>query len=371
MTFAFVIYRYFPYGGQQRNMLAMALEAQRRGHGVVVVCHHWQGEKPAGIEVVEVPVAGLANHRRMANFAASAHAALAQKAIDLVVGFIKLPGLDAYYAADPCFAEKASQRGFFYGLLPRTRGYLALEKSVFAADGRTHILEVSARERECFMRHYQTPEERFHRLIPGIAKNRIAPADYQGVASAKRLELGLNDGSKVLLALGSGFKTKGLDRSIRALAELHRRGSDSLLLVVGQDNAKPFRSLARSLGVEHLVHFLGGRDDIPELLQAADLLLHPAYRENTGNALLEAMIAGLPVVATATCGYSHYIDDANMGCVIANNAGPNEIANLVEDLLKIPAQEWHRRGKAFAESADIYHRPAQCVSILESLVESG
>lgn len=372
MKLGFVIYRYFPYGGQQRNMLAMATEALARGHQVCVACHHWQGDRPEGLEVIQVPVKGIANHTRMAVFGEAAQRALRDRHVDLVVGFIKLPGLDVYYAADPCFAEKAfHKRGLFYRFLPRTRGYLALESAVFAAGGKTHILEVSARERESFIRHYQTPEHRFHRLIPGISTTRLAPADYQAVGHKKRQELGLGAEDLVLLALGSGFKTKGLDRSIRTLAELRRRRKPAELVVVGQDKAASFRKLAHNEGVADHVHFLGGRDDIPELLQAANVLVHPAYRENTGNALLEAMIAGVPVIATETCGYSHYIIEADMGVVVGNDVNGAEIASAVEALAMTSSAEWHRRGSAFAAAADIYNRPAQCVNILESLVDEA
>ncbi len=368
MTFAFLIYRYFPFGGQQRNMLAMAQEAHRRGHRVTVLCHHWQGDRPAGIEVVEVPVSGWTNHSRTQAFARAAAQILARRQVDLRVGFIKLPELDVYYAADPCFAEKAlCQRGWLYRLAPRTRAYLALERAVFEPASGCHILEVSPAQRSSFIRHYGTPEERFHPLIPGISKTRLAPDDYPEVRRRKRRELDIDEGDKVLLALGSGFKTKGLDRSVLALAELRRRGRPARLLVVGQDRWQRFAALARREGVGGEVAFLGGRDDIPELLQAADLLLHPAYRENTGNALLEAMIAGLPVIATRTCGYAHYVEDAAMGAVVADTATAVEIADQAEAVMQTSSEDWHRRGKTFADTASIYDRPGQCVDILQAV----
>ena len=45
----------------------------------------------------------------------------------------------------------------------------------------------------------------------------------------------------------------------------------------------------------------------------ADLLIHPAYNENTGTVLLEALVAGLPVLVSAVCGYAHYIAEADAG----------------------------------------------------------
>jgi len=371
MKLALLIYRYFPYGGQQRDMLAIARAALARGHAVTVYCHLWQGDVPEGLEVRRVPVRGWTNHNRMRRFGEAALKLLADNPPDLVLGFIKLPGLDAYYAADPCFADKAyGKRGLLYRLSPRSRVYLQLEREVFGADSRTRILEIARSERESFIRHYGTPEQRFHTLIPGISRTRIAPADYVEVRRRKRAELGLGAADRVLLALGSGFKTKGLDRSIDTLAELRRRGLPARLLVVGQDRAERFQSQARHAGVADQVQFLGGRDDIPELLQAADVLLHPAYRENTGTGLLEAMVAGLPVVATATCGYSFYIREAEMGVVVDTAAKPGEIADGVATVLQLDTDEWHRRGKLFAESADIYDLPNRVVDILESLVVS-
>ena len=87
----------------------------------------------------------------------------------------------------------------------------------------------------------------------------------------------------MLLFVGSGFKTKGLDRCLTALAALPDGVRDrTRLIVVGQDNTVPFERIARSYGIAEKVRFLGGRSDIPDLLAAGDLLVHPAYSENTG-----------------------------------------------------------------------------------------
>ncbi len=348
-------------------MLAIAREALNRGHRVTVVCHQWQGERPEGLEVVEVDVAGSGNHRRMRSLAERGRAVLRKRRAELVLGFVKVPGLDVYFAADPCFAEKVRSRNPIYRLVPRTRTYLAFERAVFGADSQTHVLEIAPRDRAVYQRHYATPETRLHVLKPGIDRDRRVPDDYRSVRREQRRALGIADNRICLLALGSGFRTKGLDRSLAALAELRRRGSEVQLLVAGEDRVGPFRRLARKLGVADRVEFLGGRDDIPELLQAADLLLHPARREAAGNALLEALIAGLPVIATRTCGYAHYIEEAAMGAVIDEPAPPARIADAVLALLQTDGDTWRARGRQFADSADIYDRPAQAVDILESL----
>ena len=57
---------------------------------------------------------------------------------------------------------------------------------------------------------------------------------------------------------------------------------------------------------------------MPAFLLAADLLLHPAYHENTGTILLEALVSGLPILTTDVCGYAHYVQEAKAGCVLTS-----------------------------------------------------
>src|SRR5690606_2387348 len=107
MQLAFVLYKYFPFGGLQRDFLRIALECQRRGHGIRVYTPIWEGEVPAGFDVRVAPVKALFNHRRNEKFSAWLAADLARDPVDRVVGFNKMPGLDVYYAADGCYEDKA------------------------------------------------------------------------------------------------------------------------------------------------------------------------------------------------------------------------------------------------------------------------
>ncbi len=65
MKLAFVIFKYFPYGGAQRDMLRIARDCAARGHEVRIYTGQWRGDPPGeGIEVVLLPVSGGLNHRR-------------------------------------------------------------------------------------------------------------------------------------------------------------------------------------------------------------------------------------------------------------------------------------------------------------------
>jgi len=368
MRLAFALFKYFPYGGLQRDFLRIALACRARGHTVRVYTLSWQGEAPAGFEVVQVPVKALSNHRRYEKFAEWVKRDLAARPADRLVGFNKMPGLDVYYCADPCYEDKArTLRNPVYRLSGRYRHFAAYERAVFAPAAKTDILMISAVQQALYEKHYATPAARLHLLPPGIAADRRAPANAAEIRAEFRREFHLADDDLLLVQIGSGFKTKGLDRSLRALAALpealKRR---TRLIAIGQDDPKPFVSMTRALCLGEKVRILKGRDDIPRFLLGADLLIHPAYNENTGTVLLEAVVAGLPVITTAACGYAHYIEEAGAGRVVAlpfDQAGFDALlaGMLADDATR---RQWSARGLAWAETADIYSLPERAADII-------
>jgi UDP-glucose:(heptosyl)LPS alpha-1,3-glucosyltransferase len=366
---AFALFKYFPFGGLQQDMLRIAMAATKRGHSVKVFCGEWQGDIPASIKVVNVPMAGSSNASKDASFVTGLTASLKQHEIDLLVGFNRMPALDVYYAADSCFAAKVYElRSWLSRFLPRYKHHLNYEKSVFSSTSNTHSLLISKPEKEVFKHYYQTPEKRLHLLPPGIRRDRVADQNSAERGSAKRAELGMADDEKLLLMVGSGFRTKGLDRAIIALASLPAAEKARVrFFVAGQDKAERFMRLIKKMNVQNNITFLGGRDDIPELLLAADLLIHPAYRENTGTALLEAMVAGLPVVATDVCGYASYISDFNMGTVLSSPFKQAQLNQAIAELLFDKQISWQARGATFASTADIFDLPVRAVEQLEAI----
>lgn len=368
MQLAFVLYKYFPFGGLQRDFMRIALECQRRGHQIRVYTLIWEGDIPEGFEVLVAPVKALFNHRRNEKLSAWMAADLAKRPVDRLIGFNKMPGLDVYYAADGCFEDKAQNlRHSLYRRWGRYRHFAEYEKAVFAKDSRTEILMISEVQQPLFIKHYDTPVERFHLLPPGIAPDRRAPANAAEIRAGLRAEFNLADDELLLVQIGSGFKTKGVDRSLKALAalpgELKKR---TRLLVIGQDDPKVFQLQSAALGLGDQVQFLKGRSDIPRFLLGADLLIHPAYNENTGTVLLEALVAGLPVLVSAVCGYAHYIAEADCGRVLDE---PFEQAQLNRYLSEMLADEdaratWSRNGLAFADTADLYSMPQRAADVI-------
>ena len=367
-TLAFTMYKYMPYGGLQLDFMRIALECQSRGYKIRVYTVSWEGEQiPPGFDVIIVPVKSLTNHSRNQKFHDWVKAHLTQYPADSVIGFNKMPGLDIYYAADACYEEKArTQRGWHYPFLPRYKHFSLSEQAVFDPSARTEILMISEVQKPLFLKYYQTPVGRFHLLPPGISRDRRAPPDVPRIRQQLRQEFGIAEDEFFLLMVGSGFKTKGLDRILLGMASLPEAVRHfTRLIAIGQDSPGSFKRMAKRLGLADQVQILKGRDDIPRFLLGADLLVHPALLENTGTVLLEAIVAGLPVLASDVCGYAPYVKDAGAGWLIPE---PYEQPVFDRQLLSMigskDLERWHNNGLAFAEHADIYSMPQRAADFI-------
>jgi UDP-glucose:(heptosyl)LPS alpha-1,3-glucosyltransferase len=114
------------------------------------------------------------------------------------------------------------------------------------------------------------------------------------------------------------------------------------------------------------VSFLHGRSDIPRFLLGADVLIHPAYNENTGTVLLEALVAGLPVLATAVCGYAHFVAAAGAGLIVPEPYAQGSLDEMLCTMLSDPQarQRWQASALAYAQSADIYSNAERAADLI-------
>lgn len=374
MKLAFCLYKYFPYSGLSRDFMRILQECQNRGHELSVFAAEWQGDFPPGIEVKLLPGYRWMNHTQNAAFYRKLKPRLRSGNFDAVIGFNKMPGLDIYYGADYCYVGRAVPRySPLYRLTPRYHHFHTFEHAVFSARSNTGILSLSECEKSVYQQFYGTPDRRFHLLPPTLDRRRKLNGADPGMRATVRTQLSIGGHENLLLFIGSGFKTKGLDRAIIALASL----PDSLLAksklaVIGQDNARPFQRLAKQLGITDKVQFLGGRSDIPEILRGGDLLIHPAYGENTGTVLLEAIAAGLPVLTTDVCGYAPHIVSAQAGIVLRSPFGQDALNAQLDHMLTSDQRPlWSKNGIAYGSNAQLYMMPETAVDVVEKWTENN
>ncbi|WP_238082371.1 MULTISPECIES: glycosyltransferase family 4 protein [Pseudescherichia] len=372
MIVAFCLYKYFPFGGLQRDFMRIAQTVAGRGHQVRVYTQSWQGECPAEFELIVVPVRKRTNHGRNGEYYQWVKAHLAQHPAARVVGFNKMPDLDIYYAADVCYAEKVAQeKGFFYRLTSRYRHYAAFERATFEQGKKTQLLMLTDKQIADFQRHYHTEPERFHILPPGIYPDRKYSQQIPDSRRVYREKNRIGEDQNFVLQVGSDFNRKGVARTIEAIAALpDALRQNTLLFIVGQDKPGPFAALAAKLGIKENVHFFAGRSDVAELMAAADLLVHPAKQEAAGIVLLEAVAAGLPVIVTEVCGYAPYITDARCGVVINEPFSQAALNKTLADALGTPSRlsEWAANARHYADTQDLYSLPEKVADMITGKV---
>jgi UDP-glucose:(heptosyl)LPS alpha-1,3-glucosyltransferase len=370
MKLGFLLFEYFPFGGLQRDCLKIAELCAARGHAVTIFTRTWQGEKPATLRVELFGERGWSNIARNRAFLKQAARVLPSHALDGVIGFNKMPGLDVYYGADPCYAAKVERlKPFWHKWLPRYCHFRTAEESVFARGQRTQVLVLTEEEIPHYERFYDTERERFHVLPPGIERRIFSPEEKQIARKRLGAEHGWSE-DRLFLFVGSGFRVKGLDRAIRSLAALDDLARiHTRLVVIGQDHPGEFARLARQLGVCDRVHFLGGRHDVFDWMLASDLLVHPARSEAAGMILLEALTAGLPVLTTDTCGYAFHIQRAAAGRVLPSPFSQEECDAAVRDMpASLERPKWSANGVAYAAREDLYSCHARAVELIEATV---
>jgi glycosyltransferase involved in cell wall biosynthesis len=156
-------------------------------------------------------------------------------------------------------------------------------------------------------------------------------------ASNRRPKASARNGT-TMLAVGRLERQKGFDVAINAIARLRGEHPDATLVIAGEGRERTRLSeLVSQLGLESSVVFLGERSDVPELMREVDVLVHPARWEGFGLVLLEAMRAGLPIVATRVAAIPEVISDGVTG-VLVQPDDPDELARVLAELLGDPAR---------------------------------
>ena len=170
-------------------------------------------------------------------------------------------------------------------------------------------------------------------IPPGVDSDLYCPGNR---AEARR-RLGLTH-DRVILFVGRLIPIKNLDWLITTFANVRREVPNSLLLIVGEGTEKSrLEGLIADLSLSDSVSLIGAVS--PEKLQyyyaAADLFVMPSYYDNFPNAVLEAMSAGLPVVATRTGGIPLQITYGQNGYLVEVD-NSCELTSAILKLLKDP-----------------------------------
>jgi glycosyltransferase involved in cell wall biosynthesis len=148
-----------------------------------------------------------------------------------------------------------------------------------------------------------------------------------------RSQLGLEANTRLIAMVGTLKKVKGHRYLIEAIASIVPRYPDLHVLFIGDgDLREELQAQVKRLILDDHIHFLGKRHDVPELLAASDLFVLPSLWEGLPMSLLEAMAAGLPIVATEVSGTVQVMIPNKTG-ILVPPGDSQRLAQAIEQLL--------------------------------------
>ncbi|MFO0752017.1 MAG: glycosyltransferase family 4 protein [Thermodesulfovibrionales bacterium] len=362
----FIKKRFSPHGGAE-NYMRTLMDRLKGEFEINVLSHAWVPTE--GIRFHRVPVVNAGSYLSTATFNRNACALLKELRSPCTVSFERTTCQDIYRAGEGCHAEWLAIRRrvepFYkkisFSLNPLHRLLLSLERELFSSTGL--IIANSGMVKEQIIRHYGVREERITVIRNGVDLARFTPENREKRRGEVRERLGLRDGEKAVLFVGSGFRRKGLGTLMEAFAllkEPHRR-----LLVAGKGETRGYRALAEKRGISGRVVFLGPYREIEGLYAAADLFVLPTLYDPFSNATLEAMASGLPVVTTRSNGAAEIIGEGQEGYVPESLSDAREWAGRISLALEECAAmgaKARKRAEAFSidraagEFADVVRR---------------
>lgn len=194
---------------------------------------------------------------------------------------------------------------------------------------------VSEQLRRDLVTHLRVPPGLFEVIYNGVDVTRIAAADR----TAARRALGAPEGEIVIGTVGRLVPVKNYELLVRAFGRLASpSGRPTRLVFIGEgpERAK-LEAAAAASGVAARTILLGHREDVADLLVGLDVFVLPSLSEGMSNTLLEAMAAGVPVVASDVGGNGEIVRDGETGLLFASGDEGGLAAHL-ETLVADPAR---------------------------------
>lgn len=200
-----------------------------------------------------------------------------------------------------------------------------------------------------------------------VVLNGVKPRE--GDRKRGRLALGLRDEERLLLAVGNLYSVKGHDILVRAASLLRSHGDlpPWRIAIAGRgEQAEMLRRLILELELADCVTLLGLRDDVPDLLAASDLFVMPSRSEGLPMAILEAMFAGIPVVASRVGGIPDVLEQGDLG-LLFESEDPNALAGAIHSALSNEKQARSRSKAARDRAVTSFSSRAMATSYLRLL----
>jgi glycosyltransferase involved in cell wall biosynthesis len=333
--------------GAQKAMLVLARGLQQRGHEIVVVTMYdksdyvQQFQKQYGVKIIDLQMkpSGVSSVSRIKHAVKGLwrlYTLLKSPKYNVIQTFSHYSNLIgpliAFLARVPI--RVSSQRMSLKGSPKWLKILDRIVTNSFLVD---KMVAVSEATRQFSINHERIKPEKIVTIHNSIDLDRFFTVTKKSEPLIRlRNELALPDSAFVVLVVARLHTQKGHIFLIKAIPSILRRFSETHFVFVGEGELRQsLEDQARAAGIEHVVHFIGTRQDIPDLLALSDVFVLPSLWEGMPNSVLEAMAMGTPVVATNVDGTPEVINDFKTGLLVPPE-NSKALAEAVIALLEKP-----------------------------------
>jgi len=360
-------------GGAERYLAGLAPRLIERGITVDLVVNRIQGSPPPGIKVKTVPAVRWSSIQAPLSFNRSVQRFLSQNHYDIIYGLTQIYPQDVYRAGGGLehewYAKKhrySWQRITDY-IRPRYAVRLYLENQIFRPGNVSKIITNSRLCRNQILSRYIISPEDVVVIYNGVDKEIFNPLVRDRYNNALRKQLGIPAGDRVILFISHNWRRKGLAQLIEAQARL---GKDNCwLIVAGRGNPALYRRLARRLGLEDRIRFVGPIDEPQKYYGAGDIFVLPTFYDPFANVCLEALSCGLPVVTTRTNGVAEIITTGRNGYVINKPDNIDQLARYIKQAFLLSKTDRKAISDSIAKFT-IKRNVEQSLKVLEDALRS-
>ncbi|ACI94234.1 glycosyl transferase, group 1 [Afipia carboxidovorans OM5] len=330
-------------GGAERYTIELAGALTQQGHDVVIL--HYTPLKSAPAPNLDYTRVGRNRRTKAGQYLAFIDAVdkqITRDHFDIVHAMLPIRRCDIYqphagFAIDSIAGNNKKRRGLSR-LLARIgsqlnrkrRLYASIELDLLTAPSPPTVICLSEAMKTRISPIIQPDLIRLSVIYNAVDLNHYDRSINPETGLDLKTKLDIVPDQAVALFIAQDFERKGLAPSLKALAEVH--DPTLKLIVVGGDNAKPYRRLAETLGIAQSIIFAGEIHDVYPFYAAADFVLFPSSFDPFGLVPAESISMCVPPIVSRQCGVSELLTHNYDALIIED---PSEVSQLVAAIHKI------------------------------------
>ena len=309
-------------GGLEKYLATFASRLLDLGHEIDVITSRI-GKGAPETAVHEIPPLSFPRSRRLLHFNRNVGEKLASLEVDFSLGFGQTTHQDVHRAGGGCHAVYSRDLPVWKRLSPKNQIELKLERELYTGGRTRHFVVNASKVRDELIATYEVPSERITVIHTPVNSTTFHLPKEPKTEIRRRILVKTNLDLPAFLFVSLNHKRKGLDYLLDIWPDVNGE-----LWIAGSD--------LDTAQLPKNVHFLGRRDDLPQLYQGADCFVHPTLYDACANTVLQAMASGLPSIVSANDGAIDFITDGETGFLLPS---PSETGVQIDRFLALSGEE--------------------------------